>query len=309
MDDYEDWGSNELYHHGILGMKWGVRRYQNKDGTRTAAGKKRERTLFVSGSSKTQFKDSGYYRKKLPKPVRKELKSYMRRRDKIIVGDAPGIDRQTQDYLKKKRYSNVEIYGPGKEVRYAADKKWKVNMYDSKYPEGSPQWLAKKDKAMTKAATEGLAVTLDEGSKATRNNVDRLINQMKDVKVYELSKHGKEYDSWNRMASKILDKIGNRKFNKEGYLESYNRMRSKVMDIDNFYDEKPRQRTYEDGKKFIKDKNIQLTDKEYKRLLNFGLFDHTTTNGALTLESVENQRRTGDPHQRANSYWKRKNKK
>lgn len=32
--------AGSLQHHGVLGQKWGVRRYQNKDGTLTAAGKK-----------------------------------------------------------------------------------------------------------------------------------------------------------------------------------------------------------------------------------------------------------------------------
>lgn len=176
--------TNELMHYGVLGMKWGVRKDPNK-------------TVFVSGSSKTQSKHSEYYRRKLPKQIRRELNDHIYKKHKIVVGDAPGIDRQVQDYLNKKRYSNVEVYGPGKEVRYSANKKWKTNPIDApEFEVGSKEWLAKKDIMMTKVSDLGLAVVLDEGAKATRKNVERLIEQNKDVKVYELNKNGKRYDKW-----------------------------------------------------------------------------------------------------------------
>lgn len=188
--------NNELYHHGILGQKWGVRRYQNPDGSLTELGRKRyKKTVFVSGSSKTQDPESGYYRKKLPKPVRKEIDEYAKGQSKFVVGDAPGIDRQVQDYLHKKGYSNVEVYGPGKQVRYTADEKWKANPIDNPNAEvGSKEWLAAKDIVMSNIADVGIAVVLDEGAKATRKNVERLVDTGKDVMMYELSKYNSRWD-------------------------------------------------------------------------------------------------------------------
>lgn len=42
--------SNELYHHGIKGMKWGRRRFQNSDGSLTAAGRKRYSGGGITGA-------------------------------------------------------------------------------------------------------------------------------------------------------------------------------------------------------------------------------------------------------------------
>ena len=52
-------GGSELRHHGILGQKWGVRRFQNKDGTWTEAGKKKRRLSGEDRRVKDYFDRKG----------------------------------------------------------------------------------------------------------------------------------------------------------------------------------------------------------------------------------------------------------
>ena len=48
----------ELYHYGVKGMKWGIRRYQNKDGTLTSKGKKRYEKSNDNSNDEDEIKNN-----------------------------------------------------------------------------------------------------------------------------------------------------------------------------------------------------------------------------------------------------------
>ena len=105
--------SGELYHHGILGMKWGVRNYQNKDGSLTEKGKKR----YSSTSLRARIARS--QNEKVDKSFKKWKENSDKRADAIDLGKKANEARRAYDADKTNKELKTAYKAANKEYKNA----------------------------------------------------------------------------------------------------------------------------------------------------------------------------------------------
>ena len=83
----------ELVHHGIRGMKWGVRRYQNKDGSLTDKGKKR----YYREADAAGYKQDGYNGRRYRTTKKGKVEGFDADTDKWVKDDLTRSRRLTDE--------------------------------------------------------------------------------------------------------------------------------------------------------------------------------------------------------------------
>jgi hypothetical protein len=148
---------NELIHYGVLGMKWGVRRYQNKDGTLTPAGKKRyERDIQTNLSKKKKSRiDTSK-----PDPNRWVKEDIIRK--KKVTDASSKLVTDLQNVEKKTRKQKMDLSKmTDKELRDRINRELLEKQYNDLFaPEIAPSISKGRDFARKTLDVAGTTLTL-----------------------------------------------------------------------------------------------------------------------------------------------------
>lgn len=94
---------SELYHHGILGQKWGIRRFQNRDGTLTAAGRRRY------GRGGENPVDQFLTRQKEKIQAKRELEALQKEEKRRLYDYKGKTDQELKDAIARKKLENEYV--------------------------------------------------------------------------------------------------------------------------------------------------------------------------------------------------------
>ncbi|WP_158408087.1 hypothetical protein, partial [Fusobacterium nucleatum] len=148
--------------------------------------------------------------------------------DKILVGDADGVDKTIQTFLKSKSYNNVIVYSM-ENVRNNIGNWENIKIFTT-LKKNTREYFTEKDKKMAEIADEGFMIWNKE-SKGTLNNIINLLIMNKKVQLYIQEKNKNTF--YNLSNIKELENIV-LESNSKKLEETYNTLlkRAKINYID-----------------------------------------------------------------------------
>lgn len=171
---------NELYHHGVKGMKWGVRRYQNKDGTRTPAGKKREEAVNKEKPKRTVDKK---------KIAGMAIMTTTVTTAAVLYGTNPAVRKAVNKTLSSAGKMTVKALKTGSKKTVALGKKYATEAMKSA-KDGVKEGIKEAPKKATKAIVTGIAMN------TAKRMLDNAVGKKEAERIFKANNNKKIDSFW-----------------------------------------------------------------------------------------------------------------